>query len=294
MKGKKKPTSEERIKDPVSQILSKKIPYSYEEERTLLQKAKEGDRSAVNRLINMHLPLIDLKCYPYSNQGVELADLIQEAILYIIKKAIPAFKPELGYLFSSFIEKPIKWSCLSMIARHSRPVSFSPEIMNRLQFLSEILDDKTLGFSDIEERIQYVARCEGVVAEEIQKLLPYTNGFDCIMSKMIEGKLTSSDYNRDDSHPTPQKRLEDAWLEEKVGDMIKQLSQKEQEAIVYRFGLEGKPELELEEIGRIFKVSKQAIHIRIVGAFRKLRPWLEELPGLMAYFRDLEPEPAEP
>ena len=282
MEKEKTAEQNDELLDSISQLMKNKKEYSFEEELLLLRKAKAGDRDAVSEIINMHLPLIHLKCLPYIGQGVELPDLMQEAILYIVKSAIPAFNPEKGYRFSAFIQGPITWSCLGTIASCSKPITFSYEIMNRLQFLSQILDDPTLDFPDVEARIEHVARCEGVSVETVVKLLPFVNGFGRLMSKTKEDGVGLGEYLKDDV-PTPLECLEDGWLREQISLMIENLSPKEQEAVNYRF----EQGFELEEIGEILNISKQAVHSRISNALRKLRPWLEELPGFMAY--DLEP-----
>lgn len=260
------------------------------EERECLLRIKEGDAVALQTFVEANIRLVYSICNDFQGRGVDLGDLLQECIVHMVEKIIPNFKSEKGFRFSTYAKISLSRYCLLVVAHQKRPIKLTPEIEARVQFLSEILDDKTFSSKDIGWRIEYVARVERVGVNKIIALLPFIRCFDTMMRVLDEEGTTLSDRFWDTAQPSVQYQVEQIWLEERVIEALEtQLTPDQKIVVELRFGLDGGPGLEYKEIGQICGgITKEAVRQRLVKAYAKLRSYFEYLPGLQAYFSNLE------
>ena len=109
---------------------------SYEEERELGNKIREGDEKALNRLINSNLRFVVSVAKTYQGQGLELMDLIEAGNMGLIKSA-ERFDPDKGYKFISYAVWWIRQAILQALSENSRTVRVP---LNKLNILI-ILED---------------------------------------------------------------------------------------------------------------------------------------------------------
>ena len=261
-----------------------------EEEREYLLQIKAGDVEALQIFVEANTQLIYSVCKKFKGCGVDLGDLIQECSVLMIEEVIPRFNPDLGFRFSNYAKKSFVNCCLATIAHSGKPIKFRYEIKARIQFLSEFLDDRTLGTKDIEWRIEYIASVEKVAVERIIALLPFVKGFDSLARVLDENGSILLDRLESSAELSVYEQVENIWLQEKVVEALEtQLTPDQKITVELRYGLDGGPCLEYKEIGQICGgICKEAVRQRLVKAYAKLRPYFEELPGLQAYFGNLE------
>ena len=266
-----------RLDDPVRMYLKEigKIPLlNAEQEQSLAQKIILGNEEeateAKKRLAESNLRLVVSIAKRYLGRGMQFLDLIQEGNLGLLK-AVDKFDYTKGFKFSTYATWWIRQSITRSIADQARTIRIPVhmvETINRLvrterQMLQELGREPTP--EELAERLNTpVSRVRDIIQISQEPV-----SFETPIGEEEDSHL--GDFIQDDNSQVPVDAAAERLLHEQLMNVIGQLSDREQKVLLYRFGLlDGKPRT-LEEVGRMFNVTRERIRQIEAKALRKLR-----------------------
>lgn len=238
-----------------------KIPLlTRKEEEELAIKAKNGDNEAKEKLIKANLRFVVMVAKKYKNQGIPLADLINEGNIGLLT-AIAKFDPSLGYHFISYAVWWIRQAILKYICEKSRIIRLP---LNRANELLQIEKIKKRLISDNgdEPDTAIIAKQLNMDLATVKHLLSLSKKTVSLESTLYENNKESfilCDVLKDDKYLSPDQNLEREHLNSLINSVLDTLSKKEKEIIEYRFGLNGVRNMSLKEIGRKYNLTKERI-----------------------------------
>jgi len=241
---------------------------SKEEELSLAKAVSEGDEEAKKKLIISNLRLVVTIAKNYMGQGLGFLDIVQEGNLGLIKAA-GKFDYKRGFRFSTYASWWIKQSITRAVASQSKAIRIPIHIY---QLINRYLrtEEKLMG-REYDE--QWMADQLGITLKKLRSLKNLIHGIrseEFLLSAEALHQL-SADYNRDvitSPEDLVSLQIENEHLAE---TMEKHLSDREQEILKIRYGLEdGRPKT-LAETGEIIGVSRERIRQIEKRALQKLK-----------------------
>ena len=264
---------EGRLDDPVRMYLREigKIKLlTPEEEQELAKKMAEGDETARQRMSESNLRLVVSIAKRYVGRGMQLLDLIQEGNLGLMK-AVEKFDYTKGYKFSTYATWWIRQSITRAIADQARTIRIPVhmvETINRVLRTSHSMV-QTLGREPTTQEVADELHMDVQKVEEIMKLAQEPVSLETPIGEEEDSHL--GDFIQDDESTQPSEEASYALLREQLEEVLKTLTEREEQVLRMRFGLrDGKPHT-LEEVGREFDVTRERIRQIESKALRKLR-----------------------
>ena len=241
-----------------------------EEEIDLAKCIKRGDEEALERLTKANLRFVVSVAKQYQNQGLSLGDLINEGNLGLIKAA-SRFDETRGFKFISYAVWWIRQSILQALAEQSRVVRLP---LNRVGALNKI--GKAL--SSLEQEFEREPAAHEI-ADKVEMTTHEVND-----TLKISGKHLSLDapFNQDEESrlldvleseevPSPDNFLMSESLKIEVERALETLTEREAEVVKLYFGLGREHPLTLEEIGVLFKLTRERVRQFKEKAIKRLR-----------------------
>lgn len=234
------------------------------EEVELAKKIAEGDKRALDRLVNANLRFVISIAKEYQGQGVPLVDLISEGNYGLIKAA-SKFDHTKGFRFISYAVWWVRQSILQSLSENSRTVRLPVNIVNQLSKIKK----------EIAQFEQHNHRAPTDMDMDLSILLHPTCG--SLNDKINEDGDEVLDLVPDDSFIRPDEDFYgDEMLKSELEKTLSVLSQREREIINMYFGIDGSP-MTLEQIGDEFDLTKERIRQIKEKALRKLKNNCENL-----------------
>ncbi|MCK5684626.1 RNA polymerase sigma factor RpoD [bacterium] len=262
----------EPINDSVRMYLKAigKIPLlNAVEERELAKRIEEGNEDAEQQLINANLRLVVSVAKKYTKRGLLFLDLIQEGNQGLIK-AVQKFKYKKGFKFSTYAIWWIRQAITRAIADQARTIRIPVhmvETINKLRKVSRRLM-QDLGREPSKNEI---AREMGISVDKVNAIMK--TAMDPISLEMPIGEEDShlGDFVEDKKAPSPVHSAFHSMLQEQINTVLSTLTDRESRVIKYRFGLDDGCPHTLEEVGKMFGVTRERIRQIEAKALRKLR-----------------------
>ena len=241
-----------------------------EEEVRLARRIKQGDKSALDKLTKANLRFVVSVAKQYQNQGLSLADLINEGNIGLIKAA-KRFDETRGFKFISYAVWWIRQAILQALAEQSRIVRLPLNRVGTLHKIGKISSrlEQGLGREPSPEEIaKELELSEGEVSDTL-KISNSHLSLDAPFSTSEDNSLI--DILEDEFQPSPDEALLSASLRVEIEKALDSLTPREAEVINLYFGLNQEKALTLEEIGARFSLTRERVRQIKEKAIRRLR-----------------------
>lgn len=261
------------VDEPIKMYLREigQIPLlTYEEEISLAQKVLENNEEAKQKLIESNLRLVVSIAKKHTNRGLKMLDLIQEGNMGLMK-AVEKFEYEKGFKFSTYATWWIRQAITRAIADQGRTIRIPVhmiETINKIKKESRIILQETGKEATAEE----LAKKLEIPVDKVKSILEMNQ--DPISLETPVGSEEDSelgDFVEDDKFLNPYDATTRVLLKEQLDGVLKTLSEREEMVLRYRYGLDDGSPKTLEEVGKIFNVTRERIRQIEVKALRKLR-----------------------
>jgi len=242
---------------------------SVDEEVELAQRIRKGDRAALERLTKANLRFVVSVAKQYQNQGMSLADLINEGNLGLIKAA-EKFDETRGFKFISYAVWWIRQSILQAIAEQSRIVRLplnqvsSMNKINRMLSKFEQENERRPSLEEISEHID-------LPEDKIDDAMLVSGRQVSVDAPFVDGEDNSLlDVLVNDNSPMADRELVIESLRAEISNALQTLTERERNIIMAFYGI-GQPEMTLEEIGNKFGLTRERVRQIKEKAIRRLR-----------------------
>ena len=242
------------------------------EEKDVALKAKNGDKEAKKKLVQANLKLVlTIARKAIHVSKLPMIDLIQEGNLGLMV-AVEKFNPDLGYRFSTYATWWIKQAMFKAISEQSYCMKIPVYIQETLSKFSKIKSEMEKSYN-CQVKNSEVAKKMDIEPEKIDL---YLSAYSSTIS--IEGSFEGNNGSElnvadvlEDNSTSVEENIEYEELKKEIKNVISTLKEREQTVIKMRFGLEEFAKTTLEDIGKMFGVTKECIRQTELRALNKLR-----------------------
>lgn len=246
-------------------------------EKELFIKYKNGDMKARELLINSNLRLVASIARKYLGRGISYMDLIQAGNLGLID-AVENFDVDRGFRFTTFATARIIRPILQEIEKHGRNIKLPNKTYTDIQKLTKITRELTIDLKREPTLEELAQKMDKSVTEIAELKLIKDDTVSLNKSVTEEDDAVLLDFIKSDENVEEQVVISSVATD--LMDFINSgvLEPREREVITYRYGLNGKTPLQLEEIGKILNISRQRVCVIEQKVLKKLRIAIKRTP----------------
>lgn len=257
------------------QLIAQLPLISPEREVELAKLLNEGSQSqkesAREEFINANLRLVIKIAIEYSHCGLDLADLVSEGNLGLIK-AVERFQPEKGAKFSTYAAFWIRQRIRRALSNHARTIRIPVHQLDRLRKVIQVRKKlESDGKTGMEAEIANELGLSTAKVKETLSLVSSEMSLDEPMGSKDDSKQSLQDLLADTGAISPDENMQNGEMMSYLTEAITELPDRHRNIILRRFGLNDEEPETLERIGVDYNVSRERIRQLEADALRLLR-----------------------
>ncbi len=206
----------------------------------------------------------------YRNRGLSFLDIIQEGNTGLMR-AVDKYEYKRGYKFSTYATWWIRQAITRAIADHARTIRIPVHMIETMSKLRSI-EKRLVQKHGVEPTIEELAELAEMSVEEVQRVMKI--GRHPVSLDRPVGESEDSffgDFIEDERQEAPENTTANTMLSQRIEQVLKTLTYREREILKLRYGIGDGYTYTLEEVGRIFKVTRERVRQVEAKAIRKLQ-----------------------
>jgi len=243
---------------------------TFPEEVDLAQQIEKGSASGREKLINANLRLVVSIAKKYIGRGLTFLDLVQEGNQGLMR-AVEKFDWHRGFKFSTYATWWIRQAITRAIADQAKTIRIPVhmvETINKVYKATRALTQR-LG---CEPSVEQIAKEVGIPIEKVEEIYRISQDTTSLSTPVGDDEDSFlGDFIEDTTQLSPYEETSKELLRESIEEVLGSLDERETKVLSLRFGLMGETPKTLEEVGKIFNVTRERIRQIEAKALRKLR-----------------------
>ena len=251
-------------------LMTLETPESLRDRVEAIRERFGAYEQAMRELSGGNLRLVVSIAKKYRNRGLSFLDLIQEGNTGLMR-AVDKYEYRRGYKFSTYATWWIRQAITRAIADQARTIRIPVHMIETMSKLRKV-SKKLLQEKGREPTIEETAEASGISLEEARRVMKISRHPISLDRPVGESEDSYfGDFIEDDGTESPVNAATQEMLKDKIESVLKTLTYREREIIKLRYGLGDGYTYTLEEVGRIFKVTRERVRQIEAKAVRKLQ-----------------------